>query len=353
MPAKTRDLPLKQQATSTNSAGSRLERRAGESDDGPLAPTFLRQGFAFVAHSFTGGRGARRARTTNSMKPGREINRSTVQSHVRALLAVARKEWTIFRRYPSWVVALLIWPALLPIGYVLTARAFSGPSGSAVASFAKLSGTTDYAAYIVIGSTMWSWINLTLWDVGMSLRNEQQRGTLESNWLCPVWRIALPLGGSISKLAVSLIFLAITTLEFQFVFRISLIQGNIGLALLVLLLTIPSIYGIGVAFASLVIRFKEANALVLLVRGVFMIFCGMTYPLQVMPVWMQGVAAFLPLTYSIRDMRAALLAHSATDALGSDLLRLAAFGVALPILGFVAFRATERRARRTGALGQF
>lgn len=278
---------------------------------------------------------------------------ATAASSLRALLAVARKEWTIFRRYPSWVVAILVWPALLPIGFILSARAFSGPGGTAVGSFAALAGTTNYAAYIVIGSTMWSWINLTLWDVGMSLRNEQQRGTLESNWLCPVWRVALPLGGSLSKLLVSLVFLAITTLEFQFVFRISLLQGNLGLALLVLVVTIPSIYGIGIAFASLVIRFREANTMVFLVRGIFMIFCGMTYPIQVMPVWMQRAAVWLPLTYAIRDMRAALLSNARLADLASDLVILAAFGVAMPILGFVAFNATERRARRLGTLGQF
>ena len=39
-------------------------------------------------------------------------------SELRALLAVARKEWIIFRRYPSWVVAFLIWPVLFPYAYV-------------------------------------------------------------------------------------------------------------------------------------------------------------------------------------------------------------------------------------------
>ena len=38
------------------------------------------------------------------------------------------------------------------------------------------------------------WLNLTLWSVGFSLREEQMRGTLESNWLCPVWRISIVLG---------------------------------------------------------------------------------------------------------------------------------------------------------------
>ena len=48
-----------------------------------------------------------------------------------------------------------------------------------------------------------------------------------------------------------------------------------------LLLLIPSVYGIGIAFGSLVMRFKEPHALVYFVRGVFMIFCGLTFPVAV------------------------------------------------------------------------
>jgi hypothetical protein len=36
-----------------------------------------------------------------------------------------------------------------------------------------------------------------------------------------------------------------------------------------------------------------------------------------------------------------------------DLSRLVLFAVVLPIIGVVSFRATERRSRQTGSLGQF
>ncbi len=277
----------------------------------------------------------------------------TIASQLRALGAVAWKEWQIFRRYPSWIIAMIVWPTLLPLGFIFTARAFSGPTGGSVGDFARLAGTTDYAAYILIGSTLWSWLNFTLWDIGYQLRNEQLRGTLESNWLCPTWRISLLLGGSLTKLATSLAFVVITTIEFQVVFGIRLLQGNVGLALLLLLLVIPSIFGIGIAFGSVVVRFKEANALVFFVRGIFMIFCGMTFPLPVLPAWMQQVAAFLPLTYATRGMRAAILRNASLADIAPDLEWLLFFAIALPILSFVAFQSTERVARRLGNLVQY
>jgi len=116
---------------------------------------------------------------------------------------------------------------------------------------------------------------------------------------------------------------------------------------------IPTIHGIGIAFASLVLRFKEANAMVFLVRGVFMIFCGITYPIAVLPAWMQGVASVLPLTYAIRDIRAVLLAGATFADIRADLLILAAFALITPVIGYLIFYGTERRSRRTGDLGQY
>ena len=90
---------------------------------------------------------------------------------------------------------------------------------------------------------------------------------------------------------------------FWLFFGVNLVQEHPALMLLVLMVTIPSIYGFGIAFGSMVLRFKEANALVFIVRGIFLVFCGTTYPLAVLPAWMQTIAAWLPLTYTIHAFR--------------------------------------------------
>ncbi|MGH2541563.1 MAG: ABC transporter permease [Ardenticatenaceae bacterium] len=281
------------------------------------------------------------------------LTHRTFLSEIGALLAVARKEWIIFRRYAGWILAVFIWPVLFPFGYIYSAKALSGPNGSALPAFATLAGTADYVGYIVIGTLLWMWLNMTLWDVGFQLRNEQMRGTLESNWLCPVWRSSIMLGSSITKLGISLFFLAISILEFWLLFDVRVLQGNLALHLLVLLLLIPSIYGIGILFGSLVLRFKEANAMVFLVRGIFMLFCGITYPIAVLPAWMESVSAFLPLTYAIRSIRAVSLSGATFADIRADLQALALFALILPVLSVLAFRFMERRARRTGSLGQY
>src|ERR671922_55175 len=273
-----------------------------------------------------------------------------LRSDLRALFAVMRREWVIFTRYPSWVIALFIWPLIFPMLYILTARALAGPDGSGMTVFMETTGATDFIGYIVIGTTVWMWQNIVLWDVGFSLRNEQMRGTLESNWLSPTWRFSYLLGHTGPQLVSMFMFFSITALEFVLLFGVKL-HGSVWMILLLALAAIPSIYGLGFAFASLVITVKEANAFVFLIRGLVMIFCGITFPVSLLPDWMQSIAKWLPQTYLIHGMRAAAFSNAGLRELLRDLIPLLLFGSFWLAVGYFTFLWMERRARRTGAIG--
>ncbi len=188
----------------------------------------------------------------------RSLSRRSLLSELKALVAVFKREWIIFRRYPSWIFALFIWPIIFPAGYILSGRALSGPDGSGLELFAKATGTHDFLGYIAVGTTIWMWQNVVLWNVGTSLREEQMRGTLESNWLSSTWRFSFLLGASLTHVLTMLVFLAISAAEFGLLFGVQF-HGSPLLLLLVLLVCMPSIYGLGFAFASLVINAREVR----------------------------------------------------------------------------------------------
>jgi ABC-2 type transport system permease protein len=284
--------------------------------------------------------------------PSPALGRRSWLSELRALAAVARREWLIFRRYPTWVIALLIWPVIFPAAYIIGARALIGPDGAGLALFRQAAHTSDYIGYIAVGTTVWMWQNVALWNIGMTLRNEQMRGTLETNWLSPAWRLWFLLGGALMNGLTLALFILIAGLEFWLFFGVRL-AGNPWLVLLMFAAAMPSVYGLAFAFASVVIAAKEANAFVFLVRGLVMIFCGITYPLEVLPGWMQQLAAWMPPTYVIRGLRNAALAGADLRALRPDLGPLLGFGAAWLIIGYAAFMWMERRARQTGAIGQY
>lgn len=286
------------------------------------------------------------------LSPGEPLHQAGLSAELRALGAVIRKQWLIFVRYPSWIIALVIWPIIFPAMFLLTGRALAGPDGSGLALFTQRTGISDFVGFIVIGTTIWMWQNTVLWNVGFALRNEQWRGTLESNWMSPTWRFSFLVGNSVIDLVSSLSFVVVTALEYGLFFGVHY-HGNLFLCLLMILAAVPSVYGLGFAFASLVITAKEANTFVFLARGMVMIFCGITYPLSTLPGWMQGVAKFLPQTYMIRGLRNASLAGFGFRELLPDYLILLAFGAVWLVIGYLTFNWMERRARQTGAIGQY
>lgn len=292
------------------------------------------------------------ATTTDILVPTHASVRGRLLGDIRALLAVAKKEWFYFVRYPSWWISLLVWPIIFPLTYILSARALSGPDGSGLALFTQRTGIADYLGYIAVGTTIWMWQNVVLWGVGYALRNEQFRGTLESNWLSPSWRFTFLLGPSLIHMVNMLTFLVVSALEFGLVFGVRF-NGNPLLVVLVIFVSMLAIYGLGMAFASLVITAKEAQNFVFLVRGMVMIFCGISFPVAVLPGWMQGFAAWLPQTYMIRAFRSAALANASFTDLLPDLIALVGFGAFWLTAGYLIFNWMERRARRTGAIGQY
>jgi ABC-2 type transport system permease protein len=160
------------------------------------------------------------------------------------------------------------------------------------------------------------------------------------------------LGSSVTQLVTMFMFLLVSSLEFGLLFGVRF-NGNPLYALLVILASIPAVYGLGFAFASLVITAREANAFVFLVRGLVMVFCGITYPVLLLPGWMQSFSSWLPQTYIIRAARNAVLAGADLQLLLPDLRAMLLFGLFWLVAGYLLFQWMERRARQTGAIGQY
>jgi ABC-2 type transport system permease protein len=272
---------------------------------------------------------------------------------IRAFLAASLKEWRVVRRYPLYFAGMVFWPLVLPGVYVLQANGFSGGDPRALQAFTERAGTAQVAAFLYIGWAMYMWLSNVLWGPGTSLRQQQVQGQLEAIFLTPASRAAVLFGPAGSSLVMVLWMFLVVGLVVHFAFGLALGPAAVARALAVILLGLPAIYGMGALFSIAVLRYREVNGLVQLVRGLCQVFCGMTFPIVVLPDWARAVALTLPPTYVIADIRAVLLT-------GSDLARLAptfgfllVAGAVLCGLAALGLRSTEGYARRGGSLVQY
>jgi ABC-2 type transport system permease protein len=272
---------------------------------------------------------------------------------LRAFGAAAMKEWRLLRRYPGRFLGFLFWPIALPLAYVYQAQGYAGGSQAAVNAFAQRAGTAEIAGFLFLGWAAYMWISMILWGPGTALREEQVRGSLEALFMTPVSRLVILFGPVVSQLVWALWMFAVVGGALTLLFGLAISPLAALRAIGVVLVAVPALYGLGALFAAVVLRFGEVGALVQVVRGLFTVFCGMTFPIVILPEWARAVALALPPTYLIDELRSVLLTGSNLASLAPGLVMLLALGIGLSGFAIVAFRRTERFARRGGSLAQY
>lgn len=278
---------------------------------------------------------------------------STLAGDLRAFVAAVRKELRTVRRYPTQWMGLIFWPVLLPASYVLMGQAFSGSDPRSIAAFAERSGTAEVAGFVFVGFAMYMWLSGILWGPGTALRTEQMRGSLEAVFLTPTSRLVALFAPPAAALPILVMTFVVMGVAMWLLFGVALPLGGVLRSLVVVAFALPALYAIGTLFAAGVLRFGEIGPIVQLVRGLFVLACGITFPVLMLPEWAQAVAWVLPPTYIVQDIRAVLLRGLGLGDIAGDLAITLGLTAVFAALAIVTFRVLERGARRDGMLGRY
>jgi ABC-2 type transport system permease protein len=284
----------------------------------------------------------------NIQRPTTSLAQPNWNTNLRALYAVAAKDWRQYWRYPlnavSSVLQPLVW--LTPVYFMGLAFSVNGKA----LGFAGYTGTTDYISFILIGTVLSNFISAVFWGMGYALKNDMDSGVLESNWLAPISRPVLLIGHTITNLivttATSIVMLIIGAVLFGF--------QSTGSTLTAIVIAIPmllGLYGFGFMFAAIVMVMREANTLTDVGSFLMQIFSGANFPVTVLPRWLLPIALALPLTYGLDAIRGVLLNTDTLLPIILEYIILLISMVAMIAIGLLAFRRLERSVRQRGTLG--
>jgi len=278
---------------------------------------------------------------------------SLLAADFRAFLAAARKELRQQRRYPTLFLGLLFWPILLPASWVLMGHAYSGNDPQALSAFAERAGSTNVAGFVFIGYAMYMWLSFLLWGSGTALRQEQVRGSLEAVFVTPASRLVPLFGPGVATLIPMAATFVVMGAALWVFFGVIPPLGAVLQAAVVVVLGIPALYAIGALFAASVLRFGEVGPIVQLIRGMFVLACGITFPVAMLPLWAQVWASLMPPTYIVEDLRRVLLGGAGLGEVAPHIAIVLTIATLTALLAIVVFRALETSARRSGMLGRF
>ncbi len=166
---------------------------------------------------------------------------------------------------------------------------------------------------------------------------ERERGTIEQLIVTPIrpWELIV---GKILPFALVALLITIEVLVIgTFWFQVP-IRGSLPLLLGISCLFLLSSLGIGLLISTIAQTQQEAFLLTFLTLLPSVFLSGFIYPIAAMPLALQFVSGFIPLTYFLVVVRGIVLKGIGIPELGNQIVALTIFGIVLIILASARFR---------------
>lgn len=211
----------------------------------------------------------------------------------------------------------------------------------------------DYFSFVLIGLAFSSFLNLSLDTFSNSIRTEQLQGTLEALLAAPTSPAAI----FIARLLWNFVHSGLHMIGYFvlgiFFLSASYSGANVAAVPLILILSLLAFNGMGMISAGFILAFKRGNPLNIFLGFASAFLGGVFFPVDVLPAALQKIAAFVPVTYSLRLMRDACMNGAGFRELAPDFLVLAAICAVLLPAGALFFNWALRRAKRDGSLTHY
>ncbi len=270
------------------------------------------------------------------------------KDYLLAISAIIKKDAKIFFRYPVNAIFRIIEPIMWIAPVYFLAKAFQ-VNGKNI-GFGEYTGTTDFMAFLVIGSIVGSFVSSVLWGMGFSLKSEMDAGVIESNWLTPIPLWVQLIGRSIFSLIITTANSLATAVLIWLLFGFNIGSG-IGEALLTLIPMLIALYGLGFGIAALVLITNNANNIIDITNFLLNILSGEAFPITVLPRGIMAISLALPITYGYDAIRGILLDTNTLLPLYMEKWILIVFMVVGVFVGYGILVKTEKYCKTMGNIG--
>ncbi len=264
----------------------------------------------------------------------------------RATYAFFERNWNLTRRYWAWEVVWLVYNVVNAISVT-----YIGASAQLITGV-KLN-TNLLILYLLIGTSVWSYLSVTFDGVTDIINMERWEGTIEHTFMAPISRFTHMVGSCMYAVVHGLLFTFIQLLVVGAFFHLDLNHANYLTAIFMLLVGSISFIGFGIAAAVLPLLYTEKGMqMSFIVRALILLVSGVYYPIEVLPVWMQPMARISPATYVLEGLRAAIINGKPiwSPEIWGFTWPLIITGVVSVPLSIYIFGIAERYAKRTGKL---
>lgn len=207
--------------------------------------------------------------------------------------------------------------------------------------------------WLLIGLAFQYYFSVALYSFSSKIRSEQMLGTLEAMLVSPTPTSIVIFSSAAWDFAYGGIRVAVMLLVATLAFGVHLHVNSLGTLFIGVALTLLSSTGLGILSASFVLYFKRGDPVNFFLSALTTFFGNVFFPVAQLPEKLQGISDYLPVNWSVRIVRGALLQGRTFDDLRHEVLRLTVLTVVLVPLALFFSRVAIRRAKREGSLVQY
>jgi ABC-2 type transport system permease protein len=262
----------------------------------------------------------------------------TIVAHeLKASYAFIERNFFLTRRYWGWELAFLV---------------YSVAGALSISLIGADQGSPTLLLTLMVGAIFWNYLSVVFSWIAETISIERWEGTLEYTFMAPVRRWTQLFGSVLYAMVYGLIHTAAIFVVLVLFFpQLDFGRADAGTALAFVLLGSFSIVGIGMIAAILPLLYVERGAqMAWVLQSLILLVSGVYYSVEILPGWMQVVAAVSPARYVLDGVRSGLIDGAPVTALLGAVAPLVVMGVLLIPFGLWAFDRAERYAKRTGKL---
>jgi ABC-2 type transport system permease protein len=211
----------------------------------------------------------------------------------------------------------------------------------------------DYFAFALLGMSVSTFVSTGLYSLSGQVRDAQVQGTLEALLITPTSANAILFGNSlwsfVESFLESILYLCIAVVIIGL--RVSITQ--IALVLLILVLTFLCFLFLGMISAAFIMAFKQGNPINFIFGTSSYFLGGLLFPVDVLPLPLQKISFFLPITHASTAVREILLVGGNQGVWLPTIRFLLLFALIVGPAAFFLLRLSLSRAKKEGSLVQF
>jgi ABC-2 type transport system permease protein len=203
--------------------------------------------------------------------------------------------------------------------------------------------------FIAIGNALQSISWNTIFSVINITGRDKWDGTLSLVLATPANRLPLFIGRAMIHVLDGILSAVISFVFAAFIFGVNFGQTNILALALTVALTAFTMAGFGLLIGGFCFFFRNPMVFANIFTFALLIFCGVNFPVQSLPVAVQPVSYIFPLTYGLTAARNAITGADLV-AIAPTLAQQITVGLAAMLIGYMLFRLFENNARKTGKI---